>query len=475
MAENLSVPATGDKKEKYEALVPQISALIGKENDFMANLANTAAALHQCFGFFWVGFYLVKGDELVLAPFQGPVACTRIKRGKGVCGKAWETAETVIVPDVDQFPGHIACNADSKSEIVVPMVDEGHVIGVLDIDSNRLNAFDQSDKRYLEQICEMIVSIRRTQRFVPTWQIIQNPNALLRRSRRFWKDIENKFKEAQLNYLPHVTSTVAEAKELIIGLCKKGERHFVLLGGDGTLNSFINAVMQSSVNPSEVYAALIPLGTGNDWCRSHGYSNRYLDAVDALIQGHFACHDVGLVETIVDDQVIDVRYFVNIAGFGFDGAVIFNANKKSYRFFNKQLYLINLLKTLIAYRSQEITLKSLDFTITKAIFSMAVGICQYNGNGMRQCPDAIPDDGLFDVVVIDKVSVWKVLQNIKNLYKGAHVNKLKEVSVFRTANLDILSTPFIWGEVEGETLKTGHYRIRCLGSAIHLMVFKFPE
>ena len=156
MAENLYIPFTENKEEKYKALIPQIEALIKAEKDLIANLANTAAALHQAFGFFWVGFYLVKDDELVLAPFQGPIACTRIKRGKGVCGLAWEKAETIIVPDVEQFPGHIACNSDSKSEIVVPLISQGIVIGVLDIDSNRLNDFDETDKKYLEQFCNII-------------------------------------------------------------------------------------------------------------------------------------------------------------------------------------------------------------------------------------------------------------------------------------------------------------------------------
>ena len=156
MAENLFIPKTDDKEAKYKALMLQIEALIGKETDMIANLANTAAALHQAFGFFWVGFYLIKNEELVLAPFQGPVACTRIKRGRGVCGSTWESAHTIIVPDVEQFPGHIACNSESKSEIVVPLISDNVVIGVLDIDSDKLNDFDETDKIYLENICRII-------------------------------------------------------------------------------------------------------------------------------------------------------------------------------------------------------------------------------------------------------------------------------------------------------------------------------
>jgi len=305
-----------------------------------------------------------------------------------------------------------------------------------------------------------------------SWQIILNPNALLHRSSQFWKNIEIRLQEVQIRYHHHVTSTIDEAKELIISLCKKGERHFIIVGGDGTLNIFVNAVMESQVNSNEIYAALIPLGTGNDWSRSHGYSNRYLDTIDSLVKGNFISHDVGLVETVVNDKLINARYFVNIAGFGFDGSVINNASKKTSKIFPKQLYLNNLLKTLLAYKSQMISLKSNDFTITKNIFTIAVGIGQYNGNGMRQCPEAIPNDGLFDVVMIEKVNIFKVLLNIKNLFKGTHVQKLKEVSMNRTSYLEINAKPFILGEVEGEMLTTGNYRIRCMVSAINFLSFK---
>lgn len=155
MAEEIRV-GTGDKKERYEALLPQIESLVKGESDRIANMANVAAALWQTFGFFWIGFYRVIDDELVLSPFQGPVACTRIRRGKGVCGTAWQEARTVVVPDVEQFPGHIACNSASQSEIVVPLFNGDEVTGVLDIDSDTLNTFDEVDAYYLEQICRWL-------------------------------------------------------------------------------------------------------------------------------------------------------------------------------------------------------------------------------------------------------------------------------------------------------------------------------
>jgi GAF domain-containing protein len=153
--ESLHINAT-DRAGKYAELLPQLKALLEGESDLIANMANTAAAIHQAFGFHWVGFYLVKGNELVLGPFQGPVACTRIPFGKGVCGTAWKEAKTQLVPDVDLFPGHIACSALSKSEIVVPLINEGEVFAVLDIDSSLLNDFTELDQEWLERVCDMV-------------------------------------------------------------------------------------------------------------------------------------------------------------------------------------------------------------------------------------------------------------------------------------------------------------------------------
>lgn len=157
MAEELHIVQTTSKEEKYKSLLPQIQGLIQGEPDFIANLANTAAALRQVFGFFWVGFYLVKEGELVLGPFQGPIACTRIRKGKGVCGASWERRETILVPDVEAFPGHIACSSESKSEIVIPLFKDGEVIGVLDVDSDKLDDFDDVDGRYLEELVKSIL------------------------------------------------------------------------------------------------------------------------------------------------------------------------------------------------------------------------------------------------------------------------------------------------------------------------------
>ena len=158
MAESLK-RIEGTKEEIYKTLLPQIKSLIEDEEDLIANLSNVVAVLKETFGFFWVGFYFVKGDDLVLGPFQGPLACTRIKYGRGVCGTAWKEVSTQVVADVEAFPGHIACSSLSRSEIVVPLINDGVVWGVLDIDSAELNTFDEIDKQYLEKLAAMLLSL----------------------------------------------------------------------------------------------------------------------------------------------------------------------------------------------------------------------------------------------------------------------------------------------------------------------------
>ncbi len=156
MAEDLNIITSTSKVEQYQSLIPQIAALLYGEPDLVANLANLSAALKEQFNWFWVGFYMVKDNELVLGPFQGPVACTRIPLGKGVCGAAWQEAKTLIVPDVEAFPGHIACSSLSKSEIVIPVFSGDKVVAVLDIDSEKLARFDETDRQYLEEIVKLV-------------------------------------------------------------------------------------------------------------------------------------------------------------------------------------------------------------------------------------------------------------------------------------------------------------------------------
>lgn len=160
MAEHLDIPQGAGKGELYEALLPQIESVISGETNFVANMANVSAMLKEVFGFFWVGFYLAEDENtLVLGPFQGTLACTRIKKGRGVCGTVFKEGQTLVVPDVEEFPGHIACSSLSRSEIVVPMIKDGRVVGVIDVDSEALNTFDETDKTFLEKVAAMVVSV----------------------------------------------------------------------------------------------------------------------------------------------------------------------------------------------------------------------------------------------------------------------------------------------------------------------------
>ena len=156
MSHSIHIPEGAGKEARYQALLPQLQAVLASETDLIANLANMAAALREVFDFWWVGFYWVKGNELVLGPFQGPIACTRIAHGRGVCGTAWATGKSQIVPDVERFPGHIACSSASRSEIVLPIYFNDKVVGVLDIDSDELAAFDETDQRYLEEMLQFL-------------------------------------------------------------------------------------------------------------------------------------------------------------------------------------------------------------------------------------------------------------------------------------------------------------------------------
>lgn len=162
MAEHLEI-CSGTKQERYSTLFPQLEALVESETDIIANMANISACLCDTFNFWWVGFYRVIDDVLILGPFQGPLACTRIKKGRGVCGTAWAESKTIVVPDVEQFPGHIACSSLSRSEIVVPLIKDDDVYGVLDIDSEHLNTFDETDKIWLERIANLLVTNTKRQ------------------------------------------------------------------------------------------------------------------------------------------------------------------------------------------------------------------------------------------------------------------------------------------------------------------------
>lgn len=302
-----------------------------------------------------------------------------------------------------------------------------------------------------------------------SWQIILNPCAMSHKSGKFWSLIEQKLQSQLIKYEYHVPELLEDAKHLIAQLCKDGFRHFMVIGGDGTFNNFINGIMLSGINPEEIFIIPIPLGTGNDWIRTHFKKNNFKYTMDFISTGNFSTHDVGLVEVLHDEIVIDSRYFINISGFGFDAEIIKNTSEKKPVILPAAAYLFSLITTLLRQKSTKISIKANEFVLDKPIFSLAIGIGQFNGNGMKQCPESIPNDHLFDVIVIEDVKKFKVIKNVKNLYDGSHVSKLNEITMYRTAKINIKSQSILRGEVEGELLTLGDYKVSCIPANINIL------
>lgn len=302
-----------------------------------------------------------------------------------------------------------------------------------------------------------------------SWQIILNPSAMSHKSGDYWNQIEEYLKKLKITYQYHLTEQVSDAKKLINTLLLEGKRHFMVIGGDGTFNSFINGVMESNIAPHEVFMIPVILGTGNDWARTHFSKNTFLYTREFISSGSFTNHDIGLVEVIQNDTCIDKRFFLNIAGFGFDAEIIKNTADKKPKILPQAVYLFSLFTTLMSQKAHKVQLKVDDKILDKEIISLAIGIGQFNGNGMKQCPNAIPNDHFFELIVIDKVSKFKVIKNVKNLYDGSHVEKLKEITSYKASIIEIKTNPYILGEVEGELLPLGNYRISNMNSGINIL------
>lgn len=306
------------------------------------------------------------------------------------------------------------------------------------------------------------------------WQIIINPNALSLQDKQYKEQLENELRRIGFSYKLYVAeSGIGTCREQACKLCQVGFRHFLIVGGDGTINEIINGIFQSGIDTNEVYMAILPMGTGNDFCRTHLYPKKLTTTIDILTSPTFIKHDIGIVKTINKGEITAERYFINIAGFGFDAAVIQRTIGNKPKHFSSAIYLLNLLKSLFRHKSQDVNIE-LDNTIFKErIFTMAIGIGQYNGNGMKQVPMAVQDDGLFDVVIIRNVGPLKVIANVKKLYAGEHIS-LKEVSTYKTQHLTIKSSDLILGEVEGEMLQQGDYDISILPRCINIMTMQKP-
>ena len=300
------------------------------------------------------------------------------------------------------------------------------------------------------------------------WQAIINPNALSSQSIKHWKIISERLGKLNIRFEEHNALGANAGKEVTEKLCRNGHRHFIILGGDGTANEVVNGICSAGINTREVFVVPFPLGTGNDWLHTHHYPTNYMDVISYFEKGQFRLHDVGLVQSIDNKEVIASRYFINIAGFCFDAAIINETVKGKTLILKSYTYLYQLIKVLLTYKAKKVGIKAPNINIEEKIFSIAVGICQYNGNGMKQVPMADPFDGILDVVIIRKISPLKVAMNVKNLFSGKHIH-LKEVSIHQTKELEIQSDPYSLGEVEGEMLVPGNFKISILPQAVNIL------
>lgn len=303
------------------------------------------------------------------------------------------------------------------------------------------------------------------------WQVILNPNALGGKCYTYWHDIASLLNLHSISFTEHPANHANAGTQITRNLCKQGERYFIVLGGDGTLNEVINGIATANIETKEVFVVPFPVGTGNDWARTHHYPPNWHDIFAPFLKGNFMKHDIGVVSTLQNGYVVDQRYFINIAGFCFDAAVIHETTKRKRKFLASAVYLLALIKVLFTYKAKKTQITTFNETYVADVFTIAVGICKYNGNGMMQVPMADPTDGLFDIVIIRKISPFKVAANVLNLFKGEHI-KLKEVSVIRANEVHISSDFLTLGEVEGEMLTNGDYEIKCFKEAVNILAMR---
>ena len=302
-----------------------------------------------------------------------------------------------------------------------------------------------------------------------TWQVILNPNAGDSKCFDSWALISGKLDDAGVPYCLHKADEPSRGTVVAKQLCQEGHRHFIVIGGDGTINEVIDGIFSAGINTREVYLSVMPLGRGNDWARTHHFSQTVEENLTTLLQGNFTSHDVGLVKTYKEDQVVQQRHFINICGFCFDAEVIYTATYKKPHSLGLSVYVLSLIKTLFKYKAQHVKVKMDDKTFDDKSFLAVAAICKYNGGGMCQAPMADYQDGLFDVVIVPKVSPLRVIFNVKRLFAGTHIQKIKKIKTYKTKELQIESEDVLRCEVEGELLETGNYHLSIIPNSINTL------
>lgn len=287
------------------------------------------------------------------------------------------------------------------------------------------------------------------------WFVIVNPNAGKRKGEKDWLEIAAQLTVAGIVYDSVFTEHRGHAVDLTRKYVENGYRNIIVVGGDGTLNEVVNGIFtQAHIPADKITLAMIPVGTGNDWCRMYNIPGDYKQAIKLITKRKIFTQDTGTIKYISTEGEEKTRYFINMAGMGFDALVTKKTNKqKELGKSNPMSYVVNILSSLFVYTSTKVTILLDSEKIISDIFSMSVGICQYNGGGMKQAPDALPDDGLFDLTLIKPIGKFKIIRNIIKLFDGSFT-RLPEVSTFRSSKIIIHSEPPMFMEADGESL--GH-------------------
>lgn len=303
------------------------------------------------------------------------------------------------------------------------------------------------------------------------WHIILNANANEKKSVLHWQEVENLLLKYGIRHEVHRVTRPGEGIATSKALCDSGVRHIVAAGGDGTVNEVVNGIFDSGCNTREVYLAALPLGRGNDWVRTHHYPKGIEEVIQRWKQGRFIQHDVGKVTTQAPDSQRYSRYFINIAGFGFDADVIYDVTYHKPRFGGSAVYVLSLLKTLFSHKPTPVAVTADNgFRFDGEVFMVIAAICKYNGGGICEAKYAVPDDGRIDLIVIPKMGIPKVVAHLSEMFSGDHIDKIKSIRKTLATDIAITSPQLFRAEVEGELLTFGNYRVEVIPNAINTLI-----
>ena len=302
------------------------------------------------------------------------------------------------------------------------------------------------------------------------WHILLNINANEKKCEAKWQPLADKLQRLEIRYELHRLTKPGDAINTAKSLCESGVRHLVAAGGDGTINEVVNGIFTSGINTKEVFLAVLPMGRGNDWIRTHHYPKTPEETIDLWLKGQFMQHDIGLVTSTSPDHKTESRYFINIAGFGFDADVIHNVTYHPPHLFGIDVYTLSILKTLLSHKPKTIQVSATDgFTFNGEVFMVIAAICRYNGGGVCEAKYAVPDDGLLDLIILPKMRIPQVLAQLKNMRTGDHIDKIEGVRYLKVTDAQIHSEQPFRAEVEGELLTVGDYHIQLIPNALNVL------